>query len=67
VETTCPDQSTANPSGKSTINAQIKSQAVTKTLTQRREMTKAFIAQLRARLAQRYHFQQSEGEGIKLP
>jgi probable HAF family extracellular repeat protein len=41
--------------GKNRISAQIESPAITTTLNQRREMTKAFVTRLRARLAQRYH------------
>jgi len=41
--------------GRDSFSAQIESAAITTTLTQRREMTKEFVAHLRARLAQRYH------------
>jgi probable HAF family extracellular repeat protein len=41
--------------GKDSVSAQIESPAITTTPAQRRHMTKAFVAQLRTRLAQRYH------------
>jgi len=41
--------------GKDSFIAQIESGPITTTLTQRREMTKAFVARFRAGLARRYH------------
>jgi probable HAF family extracellular repeat protein len=40
---------------KDSISPQIEGPAIATTLTQRREMTKAFVARFRARLSQRYH------------
>jgi probable HAF family extracellular repeat protein len=40
--------------GKDSFSPQIESRTTGSTLTQRRELTKEFVAQLRARLAQRY-------------
>jgi probable HAF family extracellular repeat protein len=41
--------------GGDSTSAQVETPVITKTLTQRREMIKAFVARLRARLAQGHH------------